>query len=173
MIRIQNIYYMLAYAFQILNEAGYRQVAEEEFEYASDLFAAILSKGIGNQIKRGLYREYIAKTEATSSPCGKINVSASISHNTMLNKKLICDFDEYSENAYMNRILKTTARLLIRCPEVSQKNKTDLRKNLLYFNNVEEINPNNIKWTNIRYHRNNATYKMLLNICYLVIEACL
>lgn len=74
MIRIQNIYYMLAYAFHILNEEGYKQVATEDFEYASDLFAAILAKGIASQIKRGLNREYISKTEAVISPAGKINV---------------------------------------------------------------------------------------------------
>ena len=52
MIRIQNIYYMLAYAFQVLHEDSYQKVATEEFEYVSDLFAAILAIGIGNQIKR-------------------------------------------------------------------------------------------------------------------------
>lgn len=66
MIRIQNIYYMLAYAFQVLNEEDYKRVATEDFEYASNLFAAILAKGIANQIKRGLSREYISKTEAKS-----------------------------------------------------------------------------------------------------------
>lgn len=35
MIRIQNIYYMLSYAFQVLNEDGYKQVATEEFENAA------------------------------------------------------------------------------------------------------------------------------------------
>ena len=46
MIRIQNIYYMLAYAFQVLNEDSYKKVAAEEFEYVSDLFSAILAKGM-------------------------------------------------------------------------------------------------------------------------------
>ena len=32
MIRIQNIYYMLAYAFQVLHEQGYKDVATEDFE---------------------------------------------------------------------------------------------------------------------------------------------
>lgn len=30
MIRIQNIYHMLAYAFQVLCEQGYREMATEE-----------------------------------------------------------------------------------------------------------------------------------------------
>ncbi|WP_003545504.1 5-methylcytosine-specific restriction endonuclease system specificity protein McrC [Desulfotomaculum nigrificans] len=173
MIRIQNIYYMLAYAFQVLNEDGYKKVATEEFAHASDLFAAILAKGIASQIKRGLSREYVSKTEAISSPAGKINVSASVKQNSMLKKQLVCDYDEFTENAYMNKILKTTAMLLIRCPEVSVPHKKSLNKAMLYFSNVDEVAPHRIQWSGIRYHRNNAAYKMLLNICYLVIEGML
>lgn len=173
MIRIQNIYYMLAYAFHVLNEDGYKKVATEEFEYTSDLFAAILAKGIASQIKRGLSREYVGKTEAIRSPVGKINVSASAKQSSMLKKQLVCDYDEYTENAYMNKILKTTAMLLIRSPEVSVPHKKALKKIMLYFSNVDEVDPRRIQWSGIRYHRNNATYKMLLNICYLVIEGML
>ncbi|MGI6096903.1 MAG: 5-methylcytosine restriction system specificity protein McrC, partial [Dethiobacteria bacterium] len=104
---------------------------------------------------------------------GKINVSASIVQNSMLKKKLVCDYDEFTENSYLNKILKTTAMLLIRCPEVSTQHKKALRKTMLYFSNVDVINPRKIQWSSIRYHRNNATYKMLLNICYLVIEGML
>ena len=173
MIRIQNIYYMLAYAFQVLNEDGYKKVATEEFEYASDLFAAILAKGIVSQIKRGLSREYVGKTEAISSPAGKINVSASVRQQSILKKQLVCDYDEFTENAYMNKILKTTAMLLIRSPEVSTQHKKALKKAMLYFSSVNEIEPRRIQWSGIKYHQNNATYKMLLNICYLVIEGML
>jgi len=173
MIRIQNIYYMLAYAFQVLNEDGYKKVATEEFAFTSDLFAAILAKGIASQIKRGLSREYVSKTEAISSPAGKINVSASVRQHSMLKKQLVCDYDEFTENAYMNKILKTTAMLLIRSPEVSAQHKKALKKTMLYFNNVDEVDPRRIQWSGIRYHRNNATYKMLLNICYLVIAGML
>lgn len=173
MIRIQNIYYMLAYAFQVLNEEGYRRVATEEFEHAADLLAAILTKGIANQIKRGLHREYTGTTSALRSPAGKINVSASVKQNSMLKKQLICDYDIFTENAYMNKILKTTAMLLIRCPEVSAERKKALKKTMLYFSNVDEVNPYRVQWSGLRYHRNNATYKMLLNICYLVIKGML
>lgn len=173
MIKIQNIYYMLAYAFQVLNEDSYKEVAAEEFEYASDLFAAILAKGIANQIKRGLGREYAAKTEAISSPVGKIDVSASITQRAMLKKRLVCHFDEFTENAYMNKILKTTAMLLIRCPDVSAPRKKELKRVMFYFAGVDEIDPRKIQWQGIKYNRNNATYKMLLNICYLVIEGML
>ena len=133
MIKIQNIYYMLAYAFEILNVNSYERLAVEEFQYASDLFAAILSKGIANQLKRGLGREYINISEPLSSPVGKINVTESLKKQTLLRRKLTCDFDNYTKNEYMNKVLKTTVNLLIRTPEVAIKQKKSLKKVLLYF----------------------------------------
>jgi 5-methylcytosine-specific restriction enzyme subunit McrC len=123
MIKIQNIYYMLAYAFQVLNEDSYAKMATEEFDNIGDLFAAILAIGIGKQIKRGLGKEYIRNTEVLSFPRGKINVSDSLKQRTLLKKQLACEFDEFSVNAYMNRILKTTAMLLIRSDDVRVEQK--------------------------------------------------
>lgn len=62
-ILIKNIYYMLSYAFTTLNQGGYENVATEDFDNLHNLFAAILAKGIGRQLKQGLYREYMNRTE--------------------------------------------------------------------------------------------------------------
>ena len=164
---------MLAYAFGVLNEDGYKSVTDEEFEYIYDLLAAILAKGIANQIKRGLGKEYVCTSEPRSSPVGKIDVSASLKQQTMLRKQLICDIDVFTENAYMNKILKTTAILLIRSSDVAIQQKKALKKVMLYFSDVDVLDPHQIMWSSIRYHRNNATYKMLVDICYLIIKGLL
>ncbi len=173
MIKIQNIYYMLAYAFQVLREDSYAHIDIEDFEYVDDLLAAILAKGIGNQIKRGLGREYISYTDMVSSPHGKLDVSASIKTQSLMRKQLVCQFDDYSENTYVNQVLKTTASILIRSKDVAQKQKKALKRILLYFSAVHTIDPYTIQWSNIKYNRHNATYRMLINICFLVIEAFL
>jgi 5-methylcytosine-specific restriction enzyme subunit McrC len=173
MIKIQNIYYMLAYAFQVLNEDSYAKIGLEDFEHVEDLLAAILAKGIANQIKRGLGHEYVPQTDALCSPHGKINISASLKENNIQKKRLVCEFDEYSENSYINQILKSTSLLLIHSDEVSIEQKKALKKVMLYFSAVDTLNPSDIKWASIKYNRNNATYKMLINICYLVIESLL
>ena len=74
MIAIQNIYYMLSYAFRVLNAQGYRKVATEEFSNISELMAAILAKGISIQLKRGLGKEYILQLDELSSLRGKIDI---------------------------------------------------------------------------------------------------
>ncbi|WP_097074390.1 5-methylcytosine-specific restriction endonuclease system specificity protein McrC [Ureibacillus xyleni] len=173
MIKIQNIYHMLAYAFQVLTKDKYAKLATEEFEHVSDLLAEILAKGIGDQIKRGLGRDYVEQTESLSSPIGKMNLAHSVKQQSLRKKQLVCTFDEYTENSYMNRILKTTALLLIKTPEVSIQRKKALKRVLLYFTQVDEMDYRTIEWSGIKYHRNNATYKMLVNICYLVIKGLL
>ena len=78
MIRIQNVYYMLAYAFQVLNEQGYKSVATEDFGNVAELCAAILIRGISTQIKRGLGKAYISQTEVLSSLRGKVDISETV-----------------------------------------------------------------------------------------------
>ena len=60
---IKNIYYMLSYAFRELDKGVYEDIAKEEFDNIHNLFAAILVKGVGKQLKQGLYREYISFNE--------------------------------------------------------------------------------------------------------------
>ncbi len=171
MIRIQNIYYMLAYAFQVLNEQGYRDVATEEFENTAELFAAILTRGISNQVKRGLGKEYLPNTESLSFVRGKINVSETVKTQSIQRRQLICSYDEFSVNSYMNRIIKSTAVLLFRS-NISNTRKKELRKLLLFFENVEIIDLYHVNW-NLYYNRNNQSYRMLIAICYLTIKGLL
>ena len=135
--------------------------------------ASILGKGISNQIKRGINRDYEFQTESLSCLCGKIDISSSVKQQTLLNRRMVCNFDTFSENTVMNQILKTTAIILIRSGEVDYARRKALKKLMLYFSNVDTINPFSINWSGLNYHRNNATYKMLMNICHLVIKGLL
>ena len=171
MIPVQNIYYMLSYAFQVLNEQGYKDIATEQFDNVAELCAAILTKGIAVQLKRGLGKEYIPQTEALSSLRGKIDITESIKTQSLLRKQLICTYDDFTVNSYLNRILKSTMELLLHA-DISKARKKALRKLMIYFADVDVLDVHTINW-NIRYDRNNQTYRMLVSICYLVIKGLL
>ena len=172
-ILINNIYHMLSYAFQTLNQETYDDVAVESFDEMYNLLAAILAKGIGLQLKQGLYREYISRQEELPVMRGKINMPGTIKNKLAHERVLTCDFDELSENNTLNQILKTTVMLLLRNGKVQAKYKDDLKKKMLYFSNVDIIEPTGIKWSSIRFQRNNQTYRMLVSICQLIIEGML
>src|SRR5690606_39216828 len=63
--------------------------------------------------------------------------------------------------------------LLLRYGTVKVENKKHLRKLLLYFGDVTEISPLAIRWDALKYHRNNAAYRMLINVCWLVMRGLL
>lgn len=114
MIEIRNIYYMLSYAFTVLNENGYRKVMLEDFDNATELYTAILIKGVSDRIKRGLHYEYVDKQVSLTMVKGKIDISKSIRNLDVMNKKLSCSYDEYSINNYLNQIIKSTMLLLLK-----------------------------------------------------------
>ena len=171
MIPIRNIYYMLSYAFRILNEQGYKSVETEQFDNVAELCAAILAKGVSSQLKRGLGRDYIENTKPLTALRGRVEISESIKTRSILKRQLVCSYDEFSENSYMNRIIKTTMELLLHS-DVSKVRKKELRKLLMYFGEVEALDIHSINWR-IQYNRNNQTYRMLVSICYLVIKGLL
>ena len=170
---IKNIYYMLTYAFTTLNQGGYEDIATEEFDNIHNLFAAILSKGIGRQLKQGLYREYINCKEEVAVVRGKIDMSGTIQNKLARKRMLTCEYDELSENNLLNRILKTTVVLLLRHSRVDTEYKNELKKEMLFFANVDIIDPASIRWADIRFQRNNSTYRMLISLCQLILEGML
>ncbi len=171
MIPIRNVYYMLSYAFQILNEQGYKNLATEEFNNTAELCAAILEKGVSLQLKRGLGREYLTQSEPLSTLRGKIDISESLKTQTFLKKQLVSTYDDFSVNSYLNKIIKSTMCLLLHA-DISRPRKKDLRKLLVYFSDVDTIDLYNADW-NLQFNRNNQTYRMLISICFLVVKGLL
>jgi 5-methylcytosine-specific restriction enzyme subunit McrC len=170
---IKNVYYMLSYAFSALNQGEYQDIAAEEFENIHNLLAAILSKGIGRQLKQGLYREYRNNKEDLLSVRGKINLSGTIKNRIAHQQRISCEYDELSENNLFNQILKTTVFILIRHAKVDQIYKDDLKKKMLLFSTVDILDPVSIRWNSIRFHRNNSTYRLLISLCQLVLDGML
>lgn len=172
-ILIKNIYYMLSYAFTALNQGVYESVTTEEFENIHNLFAAILVKGIGRQLKQGLYREYLNRKEDMVSARGKINMTGTIQGRLARKRILHCEYDELSENNLLNQILKTTVMILIRYAKVNREYKDNLKKEMRFFSDVDTIDPSSIRWSAIRFQRNNSTYRLLISVCQLILEGML
>ena len=171
MIPIRNIYYMLSYAFRALNPQGYKRVSVEQFDNVLEMLSSVLAKGVSIQIKRGIGKDYLERIEPLCSPRGRFELSESIKTNCIHKNHLVCSYDIFSENIYMNRILKSTLELLIQS-DISKTRKKELRRLLVYFSDVSSLDVNKINW-NMYYNRNNRTYQMLVSICHMIIKGLL
>lgn len=172
-ILIRNIYYMLAYAFRDLRQDGYRDVAVETFAHTHDLFAALLLRGVALLQKRGLYREYVERREVCAALRGKLALSESLRQMAQRRRRLCCVFDELSENAQMNRILKTALLYLLIDGKLAAKRRAALKKMLLHFAEVASLRPEQIVWSALRYHRGNVSYRLPMQLCYLILSGLL
>lgn len=162
---------MLSYAFQTLKDQGIRDSDVESFDNVQKLCAEILIKGVNIQIKRGLNRDYIPKEEILSSIKGKINVSGSIKTQSIVRRQLVCSYDDFSPDTRLNQIIKTTLLLLLRA-DISAAQKKEIRKILVFFENVKEVDIHSIDWK-LNYNRNNQAYQLLISTCQLVIKGLL
>ena len=162
---------MLAYAFSVLNKSEYRALAAEDFDNAAELCAAILERGVSLQLKRGLGQEYVNRTEALSSLRGKIEVTDSVKSQAIWRRQLVCSYDEFSVDTTMNRVIKATVALLVRSG-ITRARKKSLKKLMVFFADVRDIDLHTVDW-NMRYDRNNRTYRMLMAVCWLVVKGLL
>ena len=172
-ILIRNIYYMLSYAFQALRRDNFAQIAGEDFDGVHNLFAEILLRGISFQMKKGLYREYVEVSDALMTVRGKIDINGTIANRMRLDRRMHCEYDELSVNNVFNQILKTTVLELVKCREVDADKRMALKRLLPYFCDVDDIDARAVRWSTLCFSRNNATYQLLINICFFLLNGML
>jgi len=168
-IPIGNIYYMLSYAFKDLREQNVVSVKPEEFENIHQLMAEIIIRGVSYQLKKGLLRNYENCQEELAVLRGKIDISDTINSGSLIRRKLVCSYDEYTDNTLMNRILKSVMLLLIRS-EIKDNQIIELRRLVRYFSSIAEVDLFNIRWDSLAYNRNHGEYRLMMSVCRIICE---
>lgn len=168
MIRVKNVYYMLSYAYHKLSHIGYNSLSAEEFDNIQNLLATILLKAVNTQLKEGLTQEYEETHEVLGTVRGKINISESIKSNVLNRNRVMCVYEIYSVNNIFNQIIKATLLLLIHSRKVKSGIKKDLKKICMFFSDVSVCDLKKIDWNTLAYNRNSQSYKLIMNICYLI-----
>ncbi len=169
-IPIRNIYYMLAYSHKALNFKEFKHMGKEEFENILDLYATILSIGVPVLIRGGLLKEYISESKESMVVRGKINLTETIKTNAFIKKKLVIDYDEFSEDNLLNQIIKATMGKVVRNKRVSRKISKKLSASLPYFDKVSDIELKSSLWSRIIYTKQNRRYKFIIEICKYIHE---
>lgn len=172
-IAIRNVYVMMAYAFRSIHTAEATWIAAERFDHLHDLLAEILARGVGAQIKRGIHRDYLQRRDELAGVRGRIDLTRTIARRSTTRARLVCEFDEYDLDTPHNRALKSIIVLLIRHGDVGAARKDALRRLLPYLDTVTLVAPKSICWSDLTYHRANASYRLLLGVCELVVRGLL
>jgi 5-methylcytosine-specific restriction enzyme subunit McrC len=169
-IPIQNIYYLLCYAWNRLEERDIVDVSGIDSTSIVDLFAKVLIGGISHLIKRGFDRGYLDLIEDTRCLKGKILFNPTLKRNLLIKAQVQCEFDELSYNVLHNQILKATMRNLIGVENIDNELKNQLVGLLRRFHEIDNIVLNGSLFTRVQLHRNNAFYDFLIKICELIFD---
>ena len=170
---IQNIYYLLCYAWDKLDERVAVAVSVSDYTRLADLFAKVLINGTTYLFKKGLDRDYLEIEEDTRSLRGKIQISPSIKRNLFHQSMASCRFDELSYDILQNQILKATFRTLLRVRELEKGLKKEVAVLYKKFPNVSDIALGRRHFGMVRLKRNNYFYDFLLRVCRIIHESVL
>ncbi len=169
-IPIENIYYLLCYAWNKLDEKDRVNVSIDDKTELLDLFAKVLINATRILLKRGIDKSYIDHTKELAGIKGKIQISETVKANLFLKQRTICTFDEFSANIISNRILVSTIYKLTRTKALDKTLKDELisLNRMLYGISQIEISASLFKL--VRLNRNNHFYGFVMNICQIIYE---
>lgn len=167
-IPIQNLYYLLCYAWRHLRQGRPIPMPSGDCRNLTNLFALILARGIRNEVRKGIHREYVEITDNTPKIRGRLGIRESIMRQTWSHGRMVCHFDELSHNVLPNQIIRATGERLIRSPELTKENRSSLREQMKWLFHVEPIRVSGQHFSRVQVQRRNRTYRFLLNVCELL-----
>lgn len=167
-IPIQNIYYLLCYAWGHLQEKQYAQVRSENCDKIWDLLAKMMIRSSQQLVKRGLHRDYVLRRERRVRLKGKILVSHDVRRPVLSSLARTCEFDELDSDVLPNQIIAATFAILSKHPELNDKNRREVRESLAVFAHCTSRRLKRSDFRRVRINRNMRHYRFILSVCELI-----
>lgn len=166
---IKYLYYILQYVYDL--EIDETEARVERFLYNNilEFFITKFQKELFSQIHKGFHREYINIQDNINKIKGRFLVDQDKKYN-VFPIKFYCEFDEFSENNYLNQVFFYTVRLLKNLSK-NPENKKRLSDLLGVFSDVDYkyFNKNNLK-DNYSFNRLNTRFKKSYELAEFMIK---
>jgi len=169
-IPIQNIYYLLCYAWDHARQAEMVDVQAAGVATLPDLFGHVLAEGTTRLLQRGLDRGYIENEGVVGGVRGKLDLTTTLKRNLLIQARTHCHFDEFEYDVQHNRVLKATLRALARTEDLDSEIQRRVSRLYRKLDAVSDIDLDHQAFRSIQIHRNNRFYDFLISICRLVHE---
>jgi 5-methylcytosine-specific restriction enzyme subunit McrC len=167
-IPIANLYYLLVYAWDVLDEADAAEVGAADIDVPVDLFGRLLRNGIDHVLKRGLDRGYASFTESIPGVRGRLDIGQTVKTASHRSGRLVCAYDELTYDVLHNQILKSTLLRMIAIPDLDRDLRIELRDLVRRFDEVSVIMLTLDAFKKVQLHANNRFYRLLMAVCRLL-----
>ena len=173
---IRNLWHMLIYAWNEIPLKSHWMMTDVENAPTLDaLLASILMKLMQSRLRIGLGGDYVAKRGSIRGLRGHIDFTESLKRRAFDHGEAYCEYEQYSDNAPKNQIIRTTLVRLIQTgqfgSEADQANalRHRLRRLTSSLDGIDliELTPELIHRQ--RLGRNDNDYRIMLEICWLIL----
>lgn len=161
-----NIFiYMLMYAYDVkLSNEQIASCANEEHTIL-EVFVQMFANGLLQELKKGLYKEYLTKQDNLPVLKGKYLINENLKYNFTKNK-IYCEYDEFSENNSLNQFFLYAVKYL----QKFVKDKKLLKQCELVFDEVEYKQVYINRLETINFNRLNVRFKISFEIALLLLR---
>lgn len=161
-----NIFiYMLMYAYDVkLSNEQIASCANEEHTIL-EVFVQMFANGLLQELKKGLYKEYLTKQDNLPVLKGKYLINENLKYNFTKNK-IYCEYDEFSENNSLNQFFLYAVKYL----QKFVKDKKLLKQCELVFDEVEYKSVDINRVETINFNRLNVRFKISFEIALLLLK---
>jgi 5-methylcytosine-specific restriction enzyme subunit McrC len=167
-ILIQNIYYLLCYAWDRLEATELIKTDTETSPNLPNLLTSVLIRVTQRLINQGLYQEYITSISESRSIKGKLLLLESLRKNQLNRGIAICEFDDFSVDNLPNQLLRTTLSQLASSTDLDNKLRKKIDGLLIKMTEVSQIDLTKEIFISNRFGHLSPNYWMALNICELI-----
>jgi len=172
-IPIRNLYYILCYAFDNLEEGKRIEVGQDNFDNTTNLFAKLMISACNHLRSRGFWRSYKESEQELNGIKGKVLFGESLKNNRLMHGKATCLTDEFTIDILSNQIIKATLSFILRADDLNVKYEQDLLKHIKSLDSVSDIRLNSSIFSRTSINRNNQFYRFVLHLCELIFDCWL
>jgi 5-methylcytosine-specific restriction enzyme subunit McrC len=167
-IPIENLYYLLSYAWDHYAEGDEVDVSSDACPDLPNLLGRVLANGIRRLSRTGFEQQYLPHRETTSRLRGRILVAESHRRLTHRRAQMECEFDELHGDTPANRILRSTCDRLLRLSELTVEVRHEVRLARGLLPEATPVKITDAAFHRIQLHRNTRRYRLLLSVCRLI-----
>lgn len=165
---VANIYFLLCYAWNHLQEAEYADVRTEGCDKIWDLLARVVARGSQQLIKRGLHRDYVLHRERRTRLRGKIMMAEELRRPSCGMLSRVCEFDELDSDVLPNQIIHATIRTLLRHPSLAAEITRELNEVAPQWSSFSIPVMTRQTFRRVRISRSMRHYRFVMNVCELI-----
>lgn len=167
-IPIRNLYYLLCYAWDVLEERDDALVSELDGLSHIELLAKALTVAAQRLWRRGLDRGYQTLEADVRSPRGRLDLPQIVSRRLTDRGLAACRFDELSPDVLHNQIIASTARRLVALPQLDDKIRDGLITLSRTLGEISTIPIRAATFAQLQLHGRLGRYRLPIHICELL-----